>query len=74
MANSDGPEDFEKRIAAALEIAEHNGCTDGAHHKQWVIAEMVKALTGYGYDEWVRKHNDGSEGPNTYEWDEGVPP
>lgn len=35
-----------QRIAAALEIAAKHGTTDGAHHKMWVIDQMVRALTG----------------------------
>lgn len=34
------------RINAALEIARKHGDTDGAHHKQWVIDQMMRALTG----------------------------
>ena len=33
------------RIAKALKYAE-NGVYDGAHHKDWVIDQMVRALTG----------------------------
>jgi len=33
------------RIARALDIA-HQGAHDGAHHKQWVIDQIVRFLTG----------------------------
>ena len=33
------------RIAKALKYAE-DGVYDGAHHKDWVIDQMVRALTG----------------------------
>ena len=33
------------RITKALRYAE-NGVFDGAHHKDWVIDQMVRALTG----------------------------
>lgn len=36
----------EARIAKALEIAAENGMYDGDRHKQWVIDQMVRALTG----------------------------
>ncbi len=26
------------------------------------------------YLQWVQEHNDGDDGPNTYEWDEGIAP
>lgn len=35
----------EERIAKALEIARY-GNIGGAHHKAWVIDQMVRALTG----------------------------
>ena len=62
------------RIADALNIAEFYGSCDGAHHKTWVIDQMVRALTGDGYAEWVRKRKAGEDGPETYEWDEGIAP
>lgn len=34
-----------ERIVKALEIAACYGQTDGAHHKTWVIDQMVRALT-----------------------------
>lgn len=35
-----------ERIEKALSIAVAYGGTDGAHHKDWVIDQMVRALTG----------------------------
>lgn len=87
-----------ERIAYALEIAHEAGGVDGAHHKAWVIDQMVRALTGcptvtktaadyrgqsYDYsaqgesDEylaWVTLAKAGEDGPETYEWDEGIAP
>lgn len=37
---------MENRIKKALEIAISYGGIDGAHHKDWVIDQMVRALTG----------------------------
>ena len=34
------------RIRKALEFAIKYGGIDGAHHKDWVIDQMVRALTG----------------------------
>lgn len=36
---------LEQRIAKALEYAKDGGF-DGAHHKMWVIDQLVRALTG----------------------------
>lgn len=35
-----------ERIEKALAVAIKYGLTDGAHHKMWVIDQMVRALTG----------------------------
>jgi hypothetical protein len=35
----------EQRIQSALEVAIQYGGIDGAHHKSWVIDQMVRALT-----------------------------
>jgi hypothetical protein len=65
---------FEERINAALEIADRYGCIDGAHHLRWTIDQMVRALAAHKYNQWVREHNDGEDGPDTYSWDEGIAP
>jgi len=36
----------EERIKRAMGYASDFGYTDGAHHKQWVIDQMARALTG----------------------------
>lgn len=66
--------DLQDRIDAALDTAFHYGQTDGAHHKAWVIDQMVAALMGPDYQRWVEDYRDGEDGPNTYEWDEGIAP
>jgi hypothetical protein len=63
-----------EKIDAALEVAYRYGGTDGAHHKAWIIDQMVRALTENEYDHWVQERCDGEEGPNTYDWEEGIPP
>ena len=79
---------MEEKIREALAMAEV-GCTDGAHHKMWVIDQIVRILTGceineYGYvdqsglneeyREWVARFEAGEDGPHTYEWDTGIAP
>lgn len=61
-------------VEKALDLALNYGSIDGDHHKTWVIDQMVRALTGDSYDNWVAQHNDGEDGPNTYAWDEGIAP
>lgn len=63
-----------ERVDAALNIAFSNAGFDGGHHKQWVIDQMIRALTQDGYDEWVRNWENGEYGPKTYVWDTGIAP
>jgi hypothetical protein len=58
----------------ALEVIHRYGGIDGGHHKQWVLDQVVRALTGDRYAAWVANQKAGDDGPNTYEWDEGIAP
>lgn len=65
--------DAEDRIAEALEVAFEFGGEDGAHHKMWVIDQMVRALTGEDYSTWVATYEYvGDE--QEYEWEQGIAP
>lgn len=61
-------------VEQAIEIAVRYGGIDGDHHKAWVIDQMVRALTGENYDAVVADACAGDDGPNTYDWDEGIAP
>ena len=63
-------------IERALYIAQRCGGVDGAHHKDWVIDQMCRALlvNNDEYSEFVREACDGEDGPGTYTWNEGVAP
>jgi len=55
----------ERAIATALQY----GGNDGAHHKMWVIDQMVRVLAGDAYTTLIEEYNiDG------YEWDTGISP
>jgi len=64
------------RIDEAIEIATEYGQIDGAHHKAWVIDQMVRVLAGSReeYERIVSEACDGEDGADTYEWDEGIAP
>lgn len=64
----------QERIEMALDLAWRFGQIDGDHHKEWVIDQMVRALTGDQYDQWVSRAKSGEDGPDTYSWDEGIAP
>lgn len=56
-------------IGRAIEIAEADARVDGAHHKAWVIDQMVRALVGVDYEHWLAAYEaDGAT------WDPGVAP
>ena len=63
-----------EQIDAALNIAWRFGGIDGAHHKEWVIDQMVRALTGENYARWIADACAGEDGPESYSWSEGIPP
>lgn len=64
----------DQKVAAALALIEAYGGIEGEHHKTWVIDQVARVLIGDGYEEWVRQMKDGEDGPETYEWDEGIAP
>ena len=63
-----------ERVDAAIEVAVRFGGIDGAHHKTWVIDQMVRHLAGNGYAALVADAKAGEDGPDTYGWDEGIAP
>jgi hypothetical protein len=68
------------RIDKAIETAINYGGVDGAHHKQWVIDEMVRQLLGTleAYEKFKAdyrgEYNTAEEEYEYGEWDEGIPP
>lgn len=63
---------MKNNINKASKIAFEYGMIDGAHHKQWVIDQMIRAILGQkGYDAWVAEMNQDKE----YQpWDVGIAP
>jgi hypothetical protein len=64
----------QERIDEAVTLAVRYGGIDGDHHKAWVIDQMVRVLTGERYEEVVRLARSGEDGPDTYDWNEGIAP
>ena len=71
MVDAQDVRDLLYRLDTALNIAS-DVC--GAHHKQWVIDQMARTLTGDRYSEWIADRGWGEDGPDTYGWDEGIAP
>lgn len=65
-----------ERIQKALALIFKYTGIQGIHHKQWLLDQIVRVLSedGSKYYDWVREYCKGDEGPNTYEWDEGIAP
>lgn len=64
----------DEKIQAAIDMAIRYGGFDGAHHKAWVIDQMLRILCGENYDRVIAESCEGEDGPNTFEHDIGVPP
>ncbi len=58
------------RVRDALTVAKEHGDTDGAHHKAWVIDQMVRKLTGTAYESWVKDYEENA----TFVWPTGIAP
>ena len=56
-------------IALALDYARMSQ-DEGA--QAWAIDQMVRVLTGPGYDAWVNEYCAGENGPDTYQWNDGA--
>ena len=67
-------DDEESKISAALGIAAQCATIDGGHHKMWVIDQMVRALTGDDYAEWIRVYESPDDEDEAWEWDTGIAP
>lgn len=69
-----------EQIDKALEIAWRYSQIDGAHHKAWVIDQMVRALCGREevYKEFISEYTKPFVSPlsenDHYNWDEGIAP
>jgi hypothetical protein len=64
----------EEKVANTIELAIQHKGNDGAHHKDWVIDQMVRVLAGDEYEKVVTEAKAGEDGPETYKWDEGIAP
>ena len=65
----------EEAIAAAIRIIADYGQIDGAHHKMWVLDQVLRLLTGEKYDDFITFINtDFETGEIVDEWDTGIAP
>lgn len=59
----------QQAIGNAIGLAEQYGQIDGAHHKAWVIDQMMRELVGVDYDHWRAAYE-----ANGDTWDPGIEP
>lgn len=57
-------------IDEAINIAYEYAQIDGAHHKTWVIDQMIRELLGTEYDNFIKDYEEDGK----YEWDAGIAP
>jgi DNA mismatch repair ATPase MutS len=67
-------QELEAAAGAAIDLCVQYGGIDGAHHKDWVMDQMVRKLAGERYEQIVKDACVGEDGPNTYTWDCGIAP
>jgi hypothetical protein len=67
-------DETDEAIATALARILQSGGVDGDHHKAWVLDQVARILAGDAYPALVKYVKDGEDGPDTYGWDEGIPP
>ncbi len=65
---------LQKQINQAIELGVMYGGIDGAHHKDWVIDQMIRKLAGDEYEMVIKEACSGEDGPDTYSWDCGIAP
>lgn len=57
-------------IDPAVELAWKHAQIDGAHHKLWVIDQMLRRMLTGRYEEFVKAY----EASGEYEWNTGIAP
>jgi hypothetical protein len=62
------------KIKQAIDLIVRYGGIDGAHHKDWVLDQVVRILADMEYEKIVREAKEGEDGPNTYDWNVGIAP
>lgn len=67
--------DIQQRVNAAVELAVRYGSIAGAHHRKWVIDQMLRALLGpEGYAAWLKDENTARLAEGDDSWDPGIAP
>jgi len=62
------------KIKSSLDLIWRYGGIPGGHHKQWLLDQLVRTLTGSeeAYNEWVHRVDDDAD--EYGKWDQGIAP
>lgn len=67
-------QELEEEREKVLDLIFEYGQIDGAHHKMWVIDQIVKILTKDKYNTWIKNYVYDKETGDVYDWDKGIKP
>lgn len=65
---------IEDSAVEALSLVFNYSYIEGDHHKQWLFDQIVRALTGEKYEEFVKYYETDGLTDEEYEWDTGIAP
>lgn len=65
------PDPYIEQIEKSKKLILKYGMIDGAHHKQWVLDQVLHTLMQEFYDEEIKAYN---SDPDYKEWDIGIAP
>lgn len=71
------PTSLDTRIQRAVGLAWCFNEIEGAHHRQWLIDQMVRNLLGEQYESFVKEYEEpikNDEKIEHYKWNKGIPP
>jgi len=65
-----------EKVTEAINLALSYGGIDGAHHKMWVIDQMLRVLAGSNYSNLIKEYEgeEDEDGDREYLWDCGIAP
>lgn len=60
------------REQRVLDLIVDYGSIDGAHHKQWVLDQIIRVIIGVNYEAFIEAYMRNDEG--NVAWDVGIAP
>lgn len=63
-----------EKIDAATDLIVRYGGIDGAHHKQWVLDQVLRVFRGDDYPAFIAEICKDEHGRTIYGWDVGIAP